>query len=313
MSNNILVTGGAGFIGSTAIKEAIQRGYKVFCLDHRNDLENLNGSKNIHLIKGDVRNKNILQQLFSKYRFDGVVHLAAVSRVVWGEEDPERCWDINVNGTKTLLDSLKINKQRPWFIFGSSREVYGENGNFPISENHKKSPINIYGDTKLMGENMVEKWARDTGNSSVVLRFSNVYGNENDILDRVIPRFVLRALKGQPLEIHGGKQLIDFTHVSDTVNAIFKTIDYIEESEIYFDDFHILPGCGTTLQDAACYISDEIEQEPEIVFTKGRDYDVDRFVGDPSKADSILDFKAKIMPKEGISKTVKRYQEVFGL
>lgn len=311
-NKNILITGGAGFIGSNIIKRAVPKGYNVYCLDYRDDIDNLNGIVNrLNLINQDVRDKEVLETLFKNHEFDGVIHLAAVSRVIWAEQEPNKCWDINVNGTKTLLETLKTTGQDPWFIFGSSREVYGENGNFPISEDHKKDPINIYGESKLTGEKLVKKWSIETGNSSAVLRFSNVYGNENDILDRVIPRFILRALRKKVLKIHGGDQLIDFTHISDTVDGVFRTIDYLNKDMKIFDDFHILPGQGTTLHDVVNYISNSIDNEPKVKITEGRDYDVDKFVGDPTKAKSKLDFSAEIEPEEGISKTIDRYREVF--
>jgi len=310
---NILVTGGAGFIGSNTVKRAVRKGYNVFCLDHRDDLEKLDEmQRKINMINRDVRERSTLIKLFNKHDFHGVIHLAAVSRVIWAEQEPNKCWDINVNGTKNLLECLKNSGQDPWFIFGSSREVYGENGGcFPVSEDHEKEPINIYGESKITGEKMVKRWSKETGNESVVLRFSNVYGDEYDILDRVIPKFILRALRKKPLKIHGGDQLIDFTHISDTVDGIFHAIDHLEKSKTNFDDFHLLPGKGTTLQEVVSYISDSIDHEPNVKITKGRDYDVDKFVGDPSKARSKLGFSAQIDPEEGISQTVKRYREVF--
>ncbi len=311
---NLLVTGGAGFIGSNLIRTLVGDGYDIYCLDHRQDVDNVKDViSDIKLIRGDVRDRKLLHDLFSKQRFDGVVHLAAVSRVVWGERDPDRCVDINVDGTRNLLDLLSQTQQKSWLIFGSSREVYGEQANFPVGEDASKVPINIYGETKLEGEDMVRRWAEQTDNQSVVLRFSNVYGNEYDILDRVIPRFVLRGLKGETIEIHGGKQLIDFTHIDDTVEGIVSSMEYLENGAPTFEDFHILPGKGTTLQDAVSYIFDELSDTPQVKITKGREYDVDQFVGEPRKARSKLGFRAKIKPTEGISMTIDRFRGAFNL
>jgi nucleoside-diphosphate-sugar epimerase len=310
----ILVTGGAGFIGSSVIERAIKEGKEVHCLDHRNDLDklsHLNGS--VNTVNIDTTNKNDLRSFLEKYSFSGVIHLAAVSRVVWGEKDPQKCKEVNVDGTQNLLECLEETGQNPWFIFGSSREVYGEPTSTPVKENAPKMPINIYGETKLAGEQAVREWSVRTGNSSVILRFSNVYGNEKDILDRVLPRFILWALKGQPLEIHGGNQLIDFTHIDDTVEGIFRAIDYLGNGCPLHDDFHLLTGKGTTLQEVAGIISDYLGQDVQLVKKDCRNYDVDRFVGEPSKAMSKIKFKARVKPEKGIPMTIDRFREVFSL
>lgn len=308
----ILVTGGAGFIGSSVIERAIAEGKEVYCLDYRNDLDNishLNGS--IKTVKLDMRNKNGLLSFFEKHRFNGIIHLAAVSRVVWGQMDPQRCVEINVDGTQNLIECLEETRQKLWLIFGSSREVYGESVLIPVPENAPKRPINIYGETKLAGETMVKEWSARTGNPSVVLRFSNVYGNEKDILDRVLPTFILRALKGQPLEIHGGKQLIDFTHISDTVEGISRAMVYLVNGCPIHDDFHLLTGKGTTLQEVVKMISYYIGQNIQYVEKECRNYDVDKFVGEPSKAINKIKFKARVKPEKGIPMTIDRFREVF--
>lgn len=310
----ILVTGGAGFIGSSVIERAIIEGKEVYCLDHRSDLDNISQlNVPVKTINLDTRNKTDLKALLEKYSFSGVIHLAAVSRVIWGEMNPQKCKEVNVNGTQNLLECLEETKQNPWFIFGSSREVYGEPAFTPVIENAPKLPVNIYGETKLTGETLVRDWSLKTGNPSVILRFSNVYGNEKDILDRVLPRFILRSLQGQHLEIHGGNQLIDFTHVSDTVEGIFKTIDYLENGCPLHDDFHLLTGRGTTLQEASSIIGNHIGQDIQLIETECRNYDVDRFVGEPSKALSSIKFKARIKPEKGIPMTIDRFREVFVL
>ncbi len=312
IGEKILVTGGAGFIGSNVIEKAISERYKVHCLDCRNDLQNIKKlTRSMKLIQMDVRDKNGLYHLFQKNRFDGIIHLAAVSRVIWGQKDPEGCIQTNKVGTRNLIETMERTDQKAWMIFGSSREVYGEPINFPVPENAPKKPINIYGKTKLDGEKMVKEWSERSGNPSVVLRFSNVYGNERDILDRVIPRFILGALRNQPLEIHGGRQMIDFTHIIDTVDGIFRTRDYLNNGCGLHDDFHLLTGKGTTLQESVELLSNHTGMKHEVRIKECRDYDVDRFVGDPSKAKKKLNFKAEIKPEVGIPMTMDRFQEVF--
>ena len=115
-NKNILITGGAGFIGSNIIKRAVPKGYNVYCLDYRDDIDNLNGIVNrLNLINQDVRDKDVLETLFKNHEFDGVIHLAAVSRVIWAEQEPKvytqntlRRWSyIHLNNTTKVIQSKK--------------------------------------------------------------------------------------------------------------------------------------------------------------------------------------------------------------
>ena len=313
---NILITGGAGFIGSNLVEKLIFKGYNPIILDivrEPNNIKNLNDR--FMYYQSDIRNKSNLENLFKEYKIDGIIHLAAVSRVIWGQENPNLCFDINTNGTRILFESLKKSNQKPWFIFGSSREVYGESSDLPVCESCKKIPINIYGETKIMGEHIVKEYTKELGLKSVILRFSNVYGNERDILDRVLPRFILAALKGKDIYIHGGNQLIDFTYIDDTVNGIIKTIYFLDNklNKGSNEDFHLLTGHGTTLQNAIKIISQNTDNGFDIEITEPRKYDVNRFYGNPDKAKRKLNFEAEILPKDGIPATIARFSEVFDL
>ncbi len=313
----ILITGGAGFIGSNLAERLINNRDKVTILDIVSVPDNLSLIKDqCTYICGDVRNTKLLENLFLNNNFDGIIHFAAVSRVIWGEEEPQKCKDINITGTRLLLEKIKLNKKRPWFILGSSREVYGEPNKLPVTEDFPKEPINLYGKTKLTGEELVRKYANEQGLKAAILRFSNVYGNEKDIMDRVIPRFVIAALSGKNIEIHGGEQLFDFTHIEDTLNGIIKTIEYLSNhheinSGSHVEDFHILTGKGTTLQEVVKIISLHLKNKPNVIYTDPRDYDVNKFYGDTSKARKILDFNAEILIQEGIPLTIKQFKEIL--
>lgn len=311
----ILITGGAGFIGSNLTESFVNQGENVIVLDLEEKPEKLSDIfDNIEYIRGDVRNRKIVQNILHDNNIEGIVHLAAVSRVIWGEHDPERCIDVNINGTRTLVDIARKSQCHPWMIFGSSREVYGESTILPVSEDFPLKPVNIYGKTKIEGERLIKRYSEKTGSSAVILRFSNVYGNERDILDRVIPKFILSALNKEKIEIHGGNQVFDFTHIDDTVDGIMKTVQFIKNSsKSIIEHFHILTGKGTTLQGITEIISYSLEHELDVRYTTARKYDVERFTGDPEKTERILGFKAKTLPRKGIPETVKHYRDVFEL
>lgn len=313
----ILITGGTGFIGSNLAQEMVGRGYEVVLLDLRRNTGNIAPFSNkINFYQMDVCDQKGMADVLAQERVDGIIHLAAVSRVIQGEQDPIECVRTNESGTMSLLNAIRKSTIKPWVVFGSSREVYGEPEFLPVTEEHPKLPMNVYGRSKLRGEEMIRQFTREQGLNGAILRFSNVYGNERDIPDRVIPRFILAALKGKGIEIHGGNQIVDFTHISDTVQGINAVGEFLENhknngNDHWCQDFHLLPGCPFTLQQVANTISEHLDQEIPITITKPRTYDVERFHGDPDKAAQMLGFKAMVLPREGIRMTIDRYREVM--
>lgn len=309
---SVLVTGGAGFIGSATVKELLLRGYDVSVYDSRPDIDSLNDlMEAVKVINGDIRDFKKLSQAISSA--EGVIHLAAVSRVIWGFENPLECVDVNVKGTANVLEAARRAKKRPWVIFGSSREIYGEPEALPVPESAPKSGINVYGVTKISGESLCERYHKNYGLNIGVLRFSNVYGGIFDILDRVIPKFIIRSLQGNAVVIQGGEQLFDFTYITDTADGIMKMVKKLSNSNTsekkYFDDFHVLTGRPTSLQDVVSLIQKNLDRDIKVAYDSPRHYDVQKFYGDPSKARDLLGFSAKTDIEEGIKRTVALFEE----
>lgn len=313
-SPRILVTGGSGFIGRTLVKKLVDQGTSVIVYDivPFPDPEPVNSR--VKYLPGDIRDTRTLETIFREFRVEGIIHLAAVSRVITAQNDPELCRDVNVNGTRSLLDAITTSPQKPWIIMGSSREIYGEPEVLPVPESYGFHPINIYGEAKAEGERLLREYAETHGLNSVVLRFSNVYGARYDIQDRVIPRFILKALQDEALEIHGGDQIFDFTHVDDTTRGILLAVAYLQKpmNGGSFDDFHILTGTPHSLQEVVAMIEMAINKPLDIVYTSPRDYDVVQFFGDPSKAYTRLGFQSSVPLEVGIQKTVDLFQEGEG-
>jgi len=144
---NILITGGAGFIGRTLQEKISELDNKIILLDKKESF--LVESESY--IQADVCDQEKMQSVFTEYQFDGVIHLAAVSRVIEAQNNPQECERTNLGGIYSLLKAIENTRSKPWLIFGSSREVYGEAKNLPVTENAQKMAVNIYGETKIKG------------------------------------------------------------------------------------------------------------------------------------------------------------------
>lgn len=197
---------------------------------------------------------------------------------------------------------------RPWVLLASSREVYGEPAQLPVSDDQPLDPVNIYGKAKAYMEEQAIL-ARMAGVNSAIVRLANVYGCTEDHQDRVLPAFCRRAVKGLPLRVDGYSHLFDFTHVSDTVEGINKMVALLDAGEQNLPPIHLLPGIGTTLQEAAQLAVRAAGTGADIYEAESRHYDVCRFTGNPERARQLLNWETKIDPKEGIPMLVQAYKE----
>lgn len=304
----ILVTGALGFIGRTLLETLAEQetGIELYGIDIKKFPENGEKLKSVHFENIDIRNEDKIKSYIRRNHFDGIVHLAAVSRVAVAEEDKKKCIDTNYKGTKYISEAVSENPDS-WMIFGSSREVYGEQENFPVSEDAELLPLNIYGFYKLEGERVVRKNVK----KHFILRFSNVYGNEYDIPERVIPKFVSEALRGGELVLEGGEQIIDFTHINDTVSAIIKCIKMLSNNEIAQETMHILPGIGRNITDII-----DILRSNGLNFSVRRNaprsYDVQKFIGDSKKCREFLKDLSFTDLESGIRKLIEIYKSNTG-
>lgn len=294
-------------IGTHLRKEFQRHGHHVETLDLNS--EDLDGNPITYV--GDVT--NIQAMGLPKKKYDGIIHLAAVSRVIDAELNKEECTRVNIGGTREVLNFSKENNVK-WFIFGSSREVYGEPPSLPVSELDGVAPINHYGIVKVKGEAMVEDFCSHHGMAFSNLRFSNVYGHPGDHETRLINAFLFRAIRSEPLEIHGGGQVFDFTHVEDTANAILKAAIFLSEARSSLPPMHILPGVPVAIEDLASLVLDLTSSESEVTFTPGRDYDVEHFYGDASRLREFLNFECEIDLESGLRQSIVLFrQKVEGL
>ncbi len=302
---NILITGGAGFIGRTLHEKLYGSGNKITLLDKKDPFSA--DSELVTYIKADVCDQEKMLSVFETHQFDGVIHLAAVSRVVEAENDPQECERTNVGGVYSLLNGIEKSGQKPWLIFGSSREVYGEAINLPVKENAQKAAINIYGKTKIKGESLFLEFSKKYNLNCAIVRFSNVYGNRYDIFDRVIPRFIRAIVMGKTLTIEGGEQVIDFTHITDSVDGILRIINQLNAQNNIQEDFHLCPGIGWSLHQLIGFIEQATGRKANIQLNQKRNYDVVKFIGDTDKTNKFLGMKNFISLEEGIYRSIDEY------
>ncbi len=295
------VTGSEGLIGS-ALCAALERdGHEVRRFDIRN------ASDSPHF--GDLRDAEQVRRLVDGC--DGVVHLGAISRVVWGEREPERCAATNEHGTRYVVEAAEATRTRPWVLFSSSREVYGEPTRLPVHEDLALAPVNVYGRSKAAGERAVNE-GRARGLRTAVLRFSNVYGSTRDHADRVIPAFCRGAALGQALRVDGPLHTFDFTHLDDTLDGIRKTIELLAAGERALPPIHLVTGRPTTLGQLAVMAAAAGGWRSEIHEAPSRTFDVSRFCGDPSRAKQVLGWTAKRMVDDGVAAFVRDFAREHG-
>ena len=223
----VAVTGGAGYIGSTLIKNLIKQGDTVVSVDNQSigdyaPLKKENTDRT-ELIVGDIRDLSLLEKAYQDC--DSIAHLAALPGLVRCRDNPEEAVSVNIYGTHQVLESArKLDIKR--VVFCSSASVYGKPIEMPVTESHPTRPLNLYGVTKLAGEKLMDTYYDNYGIETVNLRFGNIYGvGLFTRYDTVIPKFVNQAFNNQPLTIYGdGGYSRDFVHAEDITKAIMLSL-----------------------------------------------------------------------------------------
>ncbi len=210
------------------------------------------------------------------------------------------CWEINVNGLATMLGAAGEHDVPPWFVFASSREVYGQLATLPATENSPLQPVNVYGRSKVAGESLVGK-AGAAGLRTATIRFSNVYGRIDDHSDRVVPAFARAAAFGGDMRVDGAGTTFDFTHVDDIILGIQKIIDILDLGDSPpLPPIHLVTGQPTTLGQLAVLANRLGSGQSSITEGPPRTYDVSHFVGSGMRARELLGWTPRITLTRGI-------------
>ena len=295
----ILVTGGAGFIGSHIVDRLIENNYDVIILDNLTTGNKNNINPKAEFVNADIRDKDLDEKINFK-DVEVVIHQAAQINVRSSVENPIYDGDINVLGTINILEIIRkynINK----IVFASSGgAVYGEPNYLPVDENHSINPLSPYGLSKYVGEEYIKLYNRLYGIEYAILRYSNVYGERQDPKGEagVISIFIDKMLKNEnPIIFGDGNQTRDFVYVGDVAKANIMALNWKNEV------VNIGTGKETSVNELFNIIKNEIGFKGNAIYDKPREGEVYRIYLDIKKAKS-LGWKPEVGLKEGIKRVV---------
>ena len=303
--SRVLVTGGAGFIGSHIVDALIGRDLEVGVLDDfaTGEMSNLPiDSPRLRIHRGDIRDEAFVKQAVKGY--DAIVHEAALVSVTRSIEDPERTNSVNVGGTLNLLSAANDAKIER-FIFASSSSVYGESQTLPKIETMNTSPISPYAVSKLAAENYCRVFASVYGLSTVSLRYFNVYGPRQKYgpYSGVIPTFVNRVIHDEaPIVFGDGEQTRDFTYVQDAVSANLLSL---ERDPSPGEVFNVEGGAQVSLNLLAASI-EKIMGKPSLgtEHAPPREGDIRHSFADISKARAVLGYSPRYSLEDGLREVI---------
>lgn len=301
----VLVTGGAGFIGSHVVDEYIKQGHEVVVIDNltTGKLENLNPDAKFYNI--DIRDEKV-EEIFKTHNFDVVNNHAAQMNVRVSVENPILDAEINVLGLINLLKNCVKYKVKKFIDVSSGGVIYAPDASFPLIEDSKKGPISPYGITKLTGERYVEFFSKTYGLKFSALRYSNVYGPRQNPKGEagVISIFATSMLNNeQPIIFGDGTQIRDYVYVKDVVAANVAVLTKGDN-----EAFNIGTGIETDVNGIFKVLKDTIEFDNDAKHIDAKPGDLQRNVLDNSKAKTILDWTPSFMLTEGLKETVEWFR-----
>lgn len=320
----ILVTGGAGYIGSHCVLALLKEGFAVHIFDnfstgHKETVETLKKYGTLTYSEGDLQNKTDIKKVFENNKIDAVVHFAAFSQVGESVKNPQKYYQNNVCGTLNLLEAMLENDVKK-IVFSSTAATYGEPVYTPIDENHPQLPINPYGQTKLMIERIMDDYDKAYGLKSVRLRYFNVAGADSegrigewhDPETHLVPNILKSSFgDGKTFEMYGddydtkdGTCVRDYINVEDLAQAHILALKYLNDGgETNF--FNLGTQEGTTVQEVFDVCEQVIGKSIPVKKMPRREGDPAILVADNTKAKNELGWE----PKNSFEHSVKTAYE----
>ena len=304
----ILITGASGQIGTNVGLALLDRGDEVVGVDIRPNT----WTERIPTVRCDL-GQHLDGRLPVEGRFDAVLHLAAHAKVFELVEEPRRAMH-NVETLFAALEFARQNGNLP-FIFGSSREVYGDihqhvtdeaQADFVVAE----SP---YSASKIAGEAFIYSYAECYELPCLVFRFSNVYGRYDcdlERMERVIPLFIRRIARGESIVVFGREKVLDFTFIDDCATGVLAGIDAVTSGRVKRDTINLACGQGSTLVDLVNLIGLSLQKTPDVTYEPSRQGEVTRYVADIAKARRLLNYEPQTPLTAGVPRSVAWQREL---
>lgn len=317
--NTYLITGGAGFIGSTLSEKLLNEGNNVVTIDNfcdfynpkikENNIKEILKKESFKLYKADIRDKKVIKKIFDENKIDVVIHLAAMAGVRPSIENPILYQEVNCLGTQNILEEMKLHNVKNG-VFASSSSVYGNCKEVPFREDMIVDfAISPYAATKKANEVMAHVYHKLYDINIIMLRFFTVYGPKQRP-DLAINKFTRLMLENKEIPMFGdGTTSRDYTYVDDIVNGIEKSCKYILENKNVYEILNLGNSSPTSLKEMINTIAKVLNTEPKIKRLPMQPGDVDRTYANISKAKELLGYEPETSFEEGINKFVEWYKQ----
>jgi UDP-glucuronate 4-epimerase len=314
----ILITGGAGFIGSHLCEHLLSATHQVYCLDNfcdfysptikEKNLKSIRNHPDFNLIRTDIIDYTALNKVFLKYEFDMVIHLAAMAGVRPSIENPQLYYHVNINGTLNLLELCKRYNIKK-IIFASSSSVYGNNEKVPFSEDDNVDfPISPYAASKKAGELLCHTYHKLYDMSIVCLRFFTVYGPRQRP-DLAIHKFTDLIYSHQEIPVYGtGDTMRDYTYIDDIIEGITKSMDYVLLNKKY-QIFNLGESRTISLNYMIETLEKTLNKQARRKYLPTQPGDVDKTYADISKSKKYLGYNPQTDFEAGIMKFINWKQQ----
>ncbi|MCF7913002.1 MAG: GDP-mannose 4,6-dehydratase [Candidatus Cloacimonetes bacterium] len=314
----ILVTGGAGFIGSHLVEKLLAAGFSVDNIDNfvdyydpqikRDNIAECLTSANFRLLEGDIRDRSFLADVFDSHEYEMVIHLAAMAGVRPSLEQPLLYSEVNIGGTQNLLEECRKSKIKK-FIFASSSSVYGNNPNLPFREDDPVDyPISPYAATKKAAELICHTYHHLFDISMICLRFFTVYGPRQRP-DLAIHKFTRLISEGQSVKLYGdGSTARDYTYIDDVISGIMGAVKYVYKNKCY-EVINLGESKTINLLDMVNIISEEMGKKVKKEFVPMQAGDVQITYASIDKARKMIGYHPDTDFREGIRKFLGWYYE----
>jgi len=297
----VLLIGGLGFIGKKFLKK-FSHVHDIIIYDRKEEVYKIKGKeqfKNIVLEEGSIEEPKIFD-IISKHKPNVVVLLAALTGLKKCHDNPEKAFKVNVFGTFNVLNASLSSDSK--FIFISSREVYGETLKNKSSEDDLQKPNNVYGITKMLGEQLVKTMSQSYGLDYTILRLTNVYGPEGDAYGAQI--IIKDALDKKKIRILGGNQRLNYVYVDDVVDLINLVLNDKRSSK---QVFNVGSNDTITINEYVKKVMDLLNEKVEIEFQPMRETETSNFSPNLTKLKNVLNYSANTSLHKGIEETIRWY------